>query len=110
VVGAPLCVGTIHRAAAIVRDVDANSRFYRNGLGLDLLRDRQVEGDRPVLFGGLLQLHLPVGRVPRKVTGPTRLGRPDVVLDGNPVGAFAGSKPGGYPRFAAAMAWRLRRP
>lgn len=34
-----------------VRDLDASLRFYREGLGLDLLQDRQVEGDWPELLG-----------------------------------------------------------
>jgi catechol 2,3-dioxygenase-like lactoylglutathione lyase family enzyme len=35
----------------VVRDLEASLRFYRDGLGLDLLQDRQVEGDWPDLFG-----------------------------------------------------------
>jgi glyoxylase I family protein len=35
----------------VVRDLEASLRFYRNGLGLDLLQDRQVDGDWPDLFG-----------------------------------------------------------
>ncbi len=35
----------------VVRDLEASLRFYRDGLGLDLLHDRQVEGDWPGLFG-----------------------------------------------------------
>ncbi len=34
----------------IVRDLDASLRFYRDGIGLDVLLDRQVEGDWPGLF------------------------------------------------------------
>jgi catechol 2,3-dioxygenase-like lactoylglutathione lyase family enzyme len=34
----------------MVRDLEASLRFYRDGLGLDLLQDRQVEGDWPDLF------------------------------------------------------------
>ena len=34
----------------VVRDLEASLRFYRDGLGLDLLQDRQVEGDWPDLF------------------------------------------------------------
>jgi len=33
----------------VVRDLEASLRFYRDGLGLDLLQDRQVEGDWPDL-------------------------------------------------------------
>jgi catechol 2,3-dioxygenase-like lactoylglutathione lyase family enzyme len=41
----------IHHTVLIVRDLDASLRFYRDGLGLDLLQDRQVEGDWPALLG-----------------------------------------------------------
>jgi glyoxylase I family protein len=41
----------IHHTVVIVRDLDASLRFYRDGLGLDLLQDRQVEGDWPGLLG-----------------------------------------------------------
>ena len=34
----------------VVRDLEASLRFYRDGLGLDLLADRQVEGNWPELF------------------------------------------------------------
>ena len=34
----------------IVRDLDASLRFYQDGLGLDVLQDRRVEGDWPGLF------------------------------------------------------------
>jgi glyoxylase I family protein len=36
----------------VVRDLDASLRFYRVGLGLDVLLDREVEGDWPGLFDG----------------------------------------------------------
>jgi len=40
----------IHHAVVIVRDLEASLRFYRDGLGLDLLQDRQAEGDWPGLL------------------------------------------------------------
>ncbi len=40
----------IHHAVVFVRDLDASLRFYRDGLGLDLLQDRHVEGDWPGLL------------------------------------------------------------
>ncbi len=43
--------GGIHHTVVIVRDLDTSLRFYCDGLGLDLLADRQVEGDWPGLFG-----------------------------------------------------------
>jgi catechol 2,3-dioxygenase-like lactoylglutathione lyase family enzyme len=38
--------GGIHHCVVVVHDLEASLRFYRDGLGLDLLHDRQVEGDR----------------------------------------------------------------
>jgi catechol 2,3-dioxygenase-like lactoylglutathione lyase family enzyme len=35
----------------VVADIEASIRFYRDGIGLDLLRDMQVDGDWPELFG-----------------------------------------------------------
>lgn len=43
--------GGIHHSVVVVRDVEASLRFYRDGLGLDVLADRRVEGDWPALFG-----------------------------------------------------------
>jgi catechol 2,3-dioxygenase-like lactoylglutathione lyase family enzyme len=43
--------GGIHHSVVVVRDLEVSLRFYRDGLGLDLLQDRQVEGDWPDLFG-----------------------------------------------------------
>ena len=34
----------------VVRDLEASLRFYRDGLALDVLQDRHVEGDWPDLF------------------------------------------------------------
>jgi catechol 2,3-dioxygenase-like lactoylglutathione lyase family enzyme len=42
--------GGIHHSVVVVRDLEASLRFYRDGLGLDLLADRRVEGDWPDLF------------------------------------------------------------
>jgi catechol 2,3-dioxygenase-like lactoylglutathione lyase family enzyme len=33
----------IHHTVVIVRDLDASLRFYRDGLGLDLLQDRRLK-------------------------------------------------------------------
>jgi catechol 2,3-dioxygenase-like lactoylglutathione lyase family enzyme len=41
----------IHHTVLVVRDLEASLRFYRDGLGLDVLQDRVVEGDWPGLFG-----------------------------------------------------------
>jgi catechol 2,3-dioxygenase-like lactoylglutathione lyase family enzyme len=42
--------GGIHHSVVVVGDLEASLRFYRDGLGLDLLADRQVDGDWPDLF------------------------------------------------------------
>lgn len=44
--------GGIHHSVVVVRDLEASLRFYRDGLGLDLLHERHVEGDWPELFDG----------------------------------------------------------
>jgi glyoxylase I family protein len=41
----------IHHSAICVRDFDTSLRFYRDGLGLSLLWEREFEGDWPTLFG-----------------------------------------------------------
>src|SRR5258708_39893602 len=40
----------IHHSVIAVGDLGASLRFYRDGLGLDVLQDRKVEGDWPALF------------------------------------------------------------
>ena len=40
----------LHHAALCVRDLDASLRFYRDGLGLEVLMDHRFEGDWPALF------------------------------------------------------------
>jgi glyoxylase I family protein len=42
--------GAIHHSVVVVRDLEASLRFYRDGLGLELLQDRLVEGDWPGLL------------------------------------------------------------
>jgi len=41
----------VHHSAICARDVDASLRFYREGIGLDVLMDQEFEGDWPTLFG-----------------------------------------------------------
>ena len=41
----------IHHSAICVRDFDASLRFYRDGLALSLLWEKEFEGDWPALFG-----------------------------------------------------------
>jgi catechol 2,3-dioxygenase-like lactoylglutathione lyase family enzyme len=40
----------LHHAALCVRDLDTSLRFYRDGLGLEVLMDHRFEGDWPALF------------------------------------------------------------
>jgi catechol 2,3-dioxygenase-like lactoylglutathione lyase family enzyme len=42
--------GAIHHSVVVVGDLEQSLRFYRDGLGLDVLVDREVEGDWPGLF------------------------------------------------------------
>jgi catechol 2,3-dioxygenase-like lactoylglutathione lyase family enzyme len=42
---------SLHHAALCVRDLDASLRFYRDGLGLEVLMDERFDGDWPALFG-----------------------------------------------------------
>ena len=42
--------GGIHHSVVVVGDLEASLRFYRDGLGLDVLLDRRVEGDWPGLL------------------------------------------------------------
>jgi catechol 2,3-dioxygenase-like lactoylglutathione lyase family enzyme len=41
----------IHHAAICVTDVEASMRFWRDGLGFELLMDETFEGDWKTLFG-----------------------------------------------------------
>ncbi|HVA02234.1 MAG TPA: VOC family protein [Acidimicrobiales bacterium] len=42
--------GRVHHSAIHVRDMDTSLRFYRDGIGLDVLMDHVFEGDWPTLF------------------------------------------------------------
>jgi catechol 2,3-dioxygenase-like lactoylglutathione lyase family enzyme len=42
--------GAVHHSVLVVGDLERSLRFYRDGLGLDVLHDREVEGDWPGLF------------------------------------------------------------
>ena len=44
-------VHRIHHTAIVVADVDASLRFWRDGLGFQLLMDDTFEGDWKTLFG-----------------------------------------------------------
>ena len=41
----------IHHTVIVVSDLETSLRFYVEGLGLEVLRDREVEGDWPALLG-----------------------------------------------------------
>lgn len=41
---------TIHHTALCVRDVDASLRFWRDGLGFEVLMDERFDGDWPTLL------------------------------------------------------------
>ena len=76
--------GAIHHSVVIVRDLDASLRFYRDGLGLAILVDREIEGDWPGLFDGpsgrLRVVFLGDARVPDVTSGVLEL---NAFLDGD---------------------------
>jgi glyoxylase I family protein len=76
--------GAIHHSVVIVRDLDTSLRFYRDGLGLEVLVDREIEGDWPGLFDGpsgrLRVVFLGEGRVPDVTAGLLEL---NAFLDGD---------------------------
>jgi catechol 2,3-dioxygenase-like lactoylglutathione lyase family enzyme len=41
----------VHHSAICARDVDSSLRFYRDGLGLEVMMDSEFDGDWPALFG-----------------------------------------------------------
>jgi glyoxylase I family protein len=50
--------GRVHHSAINARDFDASLRFYRDGLGLEVMMDEEFDGDWPTLFGaGVSRLH-----------------------------------------------------
>ena len=76
----------IHHSAIVVADVDASLRFWRDGLGFDVLMDMEFDGDWPALFGAsstrLRSIFL--GHRSSRDAGIVEL----VVLDGVPPGFF----------------------
>jgi catechol 2,3-dioxygenase-like lactoylglutathione lyase family enzyme len=42
----------VHHSAVVCSDLELSLRFYRDGLGMDVLMDQDFEGDWPTLFGG----------------------------------------------------------
>ena len=75
--------GGIHHSVVVVGDLGASLRFYRDGLGLDVLLDRRVEGDWPGLLDAptrsLRAVFLGDARVPDDHAGVLELN----VLDGD---------------------------
>ena len=41
----------VHHSAIVVRDVDASLRFWRDGVGFDVMMDMEFDGDWGSLFG-----------------------------------------------------------
>ena len=41
----------LHHVTLFVRDADRSTRFYRDGLGFEVLVDREFDADWPALFG-----------------------------------------------------------
>jgi catechol 2,3-dioxygenase-like lactoylglutathione lyase family enzyme len=41
----------VHHSAIVVRDVDASLRFWRDGIGFEVMMDMHFDGDWPTLFG-----------------------------------------------------------
>jgi catechol 2,3-dioxygenase-like lactoylglutathione lyase family enzyme len=85
----PAVHAAIHHTVVVVGDLEVSLRFYRDGIGLDLLQDRRVEGDWPGLLEapsrGLRAVFLGDARVPDDHAG---------VLELN---AFDGDVPAGPP-------------
>jgi catechol 2,3-dioxygenase-like lactoylglutathione lyase family enzyme len=79
----PVTHAAIHHAVVVVRDLGVSLRFYRDGIGLDLLQDRHVEGDWPGLLDapsrGLRAVFLGDARVPDDHAGVLELN----VFDGD---------------------------
>jgi catechol 2,3-dioxygenase-like lactoylglutathione lyase family enzyme len=81
--------GAIHHSVVVVRDLEASLRFYRDGLGLEVMQDRQVEGDWPGLLDapsrGLRAVFLGDPRVPDDHSGVLELNRFDGdIAEGSP--------------------------
>jgi len=42
----------VHHTAVVCSDLDLSLRFYRDGLGMDVMMDQVFDGDWPTLFDG----------------------------------------------------------
>ena len=80
--------GAIHHSVVVVGDLEASLRFYRDGLGLDVLLDRRVEGDWPGLLDAptrsLRAVFLGDARVPDDHAGVLELNVFDGVVPAGP--------------------------
>lgn len=80
----------VHHSAIHAHDVDASLRFYRDGVGLQVLMDREFDGDWRTLFGA------PANRLRSVFLGDP--GAPDsgivelVAFDGTSRAASGGSR------------------
>jgi glyoxylase I family protein len=86
----------VHHSAVIVSDMDASLRFYRDGIGMDVIMDRSFEGDWRALFGApsrrLRSVFLGQGDDP--ATGIVELVAFDGDVDGPATGGGAGLRHG----------------
>jgi glyoxylase I family protein len=51
-IGRPMTGRVLHHAAIQTGDLEASLRFWRDGLGLDVLMDHEFDGDWPTLLDG----------------------------------------------------------
>jgi glyoxylase I family protein len=81
----------VHHSAICARDFDASLRFYRDGLGLEVMMDEEFDGDWPALFGAKVsRLHsVFLGDPANPDAGIVEL----VSLDGMPDGPPAANEP-----------------
>jgi catechol 2,3-dioxygenase-like lactoylglutathione lyase family enzyme len=81
----------VHHSAICARDFDASLRFYRDGLGLEVMMDSEFDGDWPALFGAKVsRLHsVFLGDLANPDAGVVEL----VSLDGMPDGAGPADEP-----------------
>ena len=84
----PISDTAIHHTVVVVRDLEASLHFYRDGLGLEELQDRRVEGDWPGLFDApsrsLRAIFLGDARVPDDHAGVLELNVFDGYLPAGP--------------------------
>jgi catechol 2,3-dioxygenase-like lactoylglutathione lyase family enzyme len=82
----------VHHSALCVTDFDASLRFYRDGLGLDVIFDHEFDGDWPTLFDA------PTGRLRSVFLGDPAVPDSGIVE----LVAFVGGSAGPAPALAPA--------